>query len=138
RYALRPDSGGAGRFRGGLGTEQVVQAIHDIRFSSQMDRVKCKPWGLQGGLSAAGNSVAVHRFGNAAETHFPNGKAFNQTLKPGDAYILRSGGGGGFGSPLQRDVTALQRDVRNGYVTKEAAESSYGAVFAPNSIIIDE
>src|ERR1700726_3397791 len=70
RYALRPDSGGPGQFRGGLGTEQVVQAIHDIRFSSQMDRVKCKPWGLQGGLSAAGNSVAVHRFGNAAETHF--------------------------------------------------------------------
>ena len=45
RYALRPDSGGAGRFRGGLGCEQVVQARHDIRFSSQMDRVKCKPWG---------------------------------------------------------------------------------------------
>ncbi len=48
RYALRPDSGGAGRFRGGLGCEQVVQARHTIRFNSQMDRVKCKPWGLAG------------------------------------------------------------------------------------------
>ena len=48
RYALRPDSGGAGRFRGGLGCEQVVQARHDLRFNSQMDRVKCKPWGLDG------------------------------------------------------------------------------------------
>src|SRR6516225_6810582 len=59
RYALRPDSGGAGRFRGGLGCEQVVQARHDLRFNSQMDRVKCKPWGLEGGLCGSGNSVAI-------------------------------------------------------------------------------
>ena len=129
RYALRQDSGGAGRFRGGLGTEQVVQARHDIRFSSQMDRVKCKPWGLDGGLSGAGNSVALHRFGKDAETHFPNGKAFNQVLRPGDAYILRSGGGGGFGSPLDRDLDRLERDVRGGYVSRDAAENLYGAVF---------
>ena len=61
RYCLRPDSGGAGRFRGGLGTEQVVQARHPIRFSSQMDRVKCKPWGLNGGMSGFGNGVATHQ-----------------------------------------------------------------------------
>ncbi len=48
--ACAPDSGGAGRYRGGLGTEQVVQARHPIRFSSQMERVRCKPWGLSGGL----------------------------------------------------------------------------------------
>ena len=118
RYCLRPDSGGAGRFRGGLGTEQVVQARHPIRFSSQMDRVKCKPWGLFGGMSGFGNAVAVHRFGKTEETHFPNGKALNQVLQPGDAYILRSGGGGGYGSPLERDLAALERDVRCGYVTQ--------------------
>jgi N-methylhydantoinase B len=129
RYCLRPDSGGAGRYRGGLGTEQVVQAINEIRFSSQMDRVRCKPWGLEGGLSGLGNSVALHRYGADNETHFPNGKAFNQVLKPGDAYILRSGGGGGFGSPLEREVAKLERDVRAGYVTRELAETLYGAVF---------
>ena len=137
RYALRNDSGGAGRFRGGLGTEQVVQVRHDIRFSSQMDRVVCKPWGLDGGLSGAGNSVAIHRFGEEKETHFPNGKAFNQVLKPGDAYILRSGGGGGFGTPLERDPDRLERDVRCGYVTREAAEKYYGAVFLSGSLDID-
>jgi N-methylhydantoinase B len=137
RYTLRTDSGGAGKFRGGLGTEQVVQARHAIRFSSQMDRVKCKPWGLFGGLSALGNSVAVHRFGKTDEQHFPNGKALNQTIHPGDAYILRSGGGGGFGSPLERDLTALERDVRCGYVSREAAEDLYGAVFVPDSKKID-
>src|SRR5215217_3863361 len=137
RYALRTDSGGAGRHRGGLGTEQVVQARHDIRFSSQMDRVKCKPWGLFGGLSASGNSVALHRFGKNEEQHFANGKALNQVLRPGDAYILRSGGGGGYGSPLERDLAALERDVRCGYVSREAAEDLYGAVFHPGSDSID-
>jgi N-methylhydantoinase B len=133
RYALRPDSGGAGRFRGGLGCEQVVQARHDIRFNSQMDRVKCKPWGLEDGLSGFGNSVAIHRFGTAQEQRFHNGKALNQVLHAGDAYILRSGGGGGFGSPLDRDLDALARDVRCGYVSKDAAEKYYGAVFEPET-----
>lgn len=137
RYALRSDSGGAGRFRGGLGTEQVIQARHDIRFSSQMDRVRCKPWGLFGGLSGAGNSVALYRFGDDKEVHFPNGKAFNQTIKPGDAYVLRSGGGGGFGSPLERDIGKLQRDVRCGYVSRQAAIDLYGAVFIGETDNID-
>jgi N-methylhydantoinase B len=137
RYALRDDSGGAGKFRGGLGTEQVVQARHDIRFSSQMDRVRCKPWGLFGGMSGSGNSVALYRFGNEKEVHFPNGKAFNQTLKLGDAYVLRSGGGGGFGSPLERDLAMLQRDVRCGYVTRQASIDVYGAAFVGETDDID-
>ena len=81
RYALRPDSGGAGRFRGGLGCEQVVQARHDLRFNSQMDRVKCKPWGLEDGLSGFGNSVAIHRFGDGAGAALPQW----QGAQPGSA-----------------------------------------------------
>ena len=137
RYCLRPDSGGAGRFRGGLGAEQVVQARHTIRFSSLMERVRCKPWGLSGGLSGSGNAVALHRYGKTEETHFPSGKAMNQVLQPVDAYILRSGGGGGFGSPLERDLDTLQRDVHCGYVTPAAAEKDYGAVFQPGSLALD-
>jgi N-methylhydantoinase B len=115
----------------------VVQARHDLRFNSQMDRVKCKPWGLDGGLSGFGNSVAIHRFGAAEEQRFHNGKALNQVLHAGDAYILRSGGGGGFGSPLERDLDRLARDVRCGYVGREAAEEYYGAVFEPGTDRID-
>jgi len=136
RYALRPDSGGAGMFRGGLGTEQVVQARADIRFNAQIDRVKCRPWGLYGGLPAMGNGVAIHRFG-ADEHNFPSGKAFNHVLHSGDAYILRSGGGGGFGSPLDRDLDALENDLRQGYVTREAAERDYGAVFDGDGWLLD-
>ena len=137
RYCLRQDSGGAGMFRGGLGTEQVVQARHPIRFSSQMDRVHCKPWGLEGGLSGSGNGVAIARFGKEEETRFANGKALNQTLAAGDAYIMRSGGGGGFGSPLERDLDALERDVRCGYVSRASAQTLYGAVFLGGSGTID-
>jgi N-methylhydantoinase B len=113
----------------------VVQALNDIRFSSQMDRVKCKPWGLEGGHSGFGNSVALHRYGQIDETHFPNGKALNQVLKPGDAYILRSGGGGGFGSPLERDLGKLEHDVRCDYVSRDAAQDLYGAVFCADGRI---
>jgi N-methylhydantoinase B len=137
RYALRPDSGGPGRYRGGLGTEQVVQARHNIRFNSQMDRVVCKPWGLFGGLAGHGNGVAIHRFAAETEQRFVNGKALNQVLRSGDAYILRSGGGGGFGSPLDRELAAVERDVRCGYVTMAAAEKYYGAVFRPGTDEID-
>jgi N-methylhydantoinase B len=71
------------------------------------------------------------------EQRFHNGKALNQVLHAGDAYILRSGGGGGFGSPLDRDLESLARDVRCGYVSRQAAETYYGAVFAPGSNTID-
>ena len=102
-----------------------------------MDRVKCKPWGLAGGLSGLGNGVAIARFGAAQEQRFHNGKALNQVLHVGDAYVLRSGGGGGFGSPLERDLGALARDVRCGYVSRAAAERDYGTVFVAGSNEID-
>ncbi len=136
RYALRADSGGAGKFRGGLGTEQIVQMRAKISFNAQMDRVRCRPWGLYGGLSGFGNAVAIHRFGED-EQGFQNGKAFDQVLEPGDAYIIRSGGGGGYGSPLEREPEKVERDARQGYVTKESAETHYGIVFRDGALDVD-
>jgi N-methylhydantoinase B len=136
RYALRQDSGGAGRFRGGLGTQIVVQARDRIRFNAQIDRVECRPWGLFGGLSGFGNGVAIHRFG-ADEQRFRNGKAFNLVLEPGDAYIKESGGGGGYGSPLERDPAQIAWDVAEGYVSREVAQMHYGVVFVGESLEID-
>ena len=115
-----------------------MQARHDIRFNSQMDRVKCKPWGLDGRpvrLRQLGRDPSLRQ--TAQEQRFHNGKALNQVLHAGDAYILRSGGGGGFGSPLDRDLDALARDVRCGYVSKDAAEKYYGAVFEPATNKLD-
>jgi N-methylhydantoinase B len=136
RYALRPDSGGAGKFRGGLGTEQIVQMRGKISFNAQMDRVRCRPWGLYGGLSGFGNAVAIHRFGED-EQGFQNGKAFDRVLEPGDAYIIRSGGGGGYGSPLEREPEKVERDVQQGYVTEASAEKHYGIVFRDGTLDVD-
>ncbi len=124
RHALRNDSGGAGRFRGGLGTEQIVRARAPINFNIQVDRMHCAPWGLEGGLPGAGNQVAV-RINGTLKDDFPNAKVLSTRLKPGDALIIRTGGGGGFGKPEDRDRAKVANDVRQGYVSAAVAKETY-------------
>ena len=136
RYALRQDSGGAGRQRGGLGAEQVVRVLSDIMFDTQIERVECRPWGLFGGLSALGNEVALKRQGKV-ETVYATGKVFSQLLRAEDVWTLRSGGGGGFGSPLERNLSDIEDDVRNEYISLAAAREHYGAVIDAKTLHID-
>jgi N-methylhydantoinase B len=135
-YKLVPDSGGAGRFRGGLGVERVVRARTNMVFNTQVDRAHCKPWGLNGGLPATGNEVALRHDGKW-KTDFPNAKVLVATLKTGDAFRLRSGGGGGYGSPLERPVADVERDIRQGYVSIAAARELYGVVIDEESLSVD-
>ena len=114
RYSLRADSGGAGRHRGGLGAEMVVQALSPFSLTTRIDRMHCKPWGLDGGGEAAGNSIGIRRKGRW-EMDLPNAKIFNVRLNRGDAYMMQSGGGGGFGDPMKRDPELVAEDVREGY-----------------------
>jgi N-methylhydantoinase B len=127
RFCLRTDSGGPGRHRGGLGTEQVVRALSPITVDVQAERMHCAPWGIRGGMSGKGNYVTT-RVDGKIDTDRPNAKLRNTRLKAGDALILRTGGGGGFGSPLDRPAEVVANDVRQGYVSKEVAKSAYGAV----------
>ena len=135
-HALRPDSCGAGRQRGGLGIENVVQARAPLTVNTQIDRVHCAPWGLAGGGDATGNSVALRRDG-AWREDFPNAKVFTARLGPGEAFALRSGGGGGFGPALERPIEAVAHDVRQGYVTPEAAFRDYGVVCDAGTLVVD-
>jgi len=137
RYALLPDSGGAGRHRGGLGLERVVRARADITLNTQSERAHCRPWGLGGGLEGSGNAVAL-RIGGAWKTDFPNAKVLVAQIKAGDAFRLRSGGGGGYGVPLLRPIEDVREDVRQGYVTVEAAAELYGVVIDPETFAVDE
>ena len=73
-----------------------------------------------GGMEAAGNEVSV-RTNGAWKDDFPNAKVLTTRIKAGDAFAVRSGGGGGFGSPLERPAEAVARDVRQGYVSAAAA-----------------
>ena len=136
-HGLIPDSGGAGRHRGGLGIEYVVQARSPLNFNSQTDRANCRPWGLDGGLSGAGNRIGTRINGKDAPD-LPNAKLFSARLNGGDAFTVNSGGGGGFGSPLERPAGQVRDDVRQGYVSVEAARELYGVVFDATSFELDE
>jgi len=137
RYALVPDSGGAGRHRGGLGVERVVRARTDITLNTQIERAHCRPWGLNSGCDGKGNAVAL-RFGGQWKTDFPNAKVLVAQIKPGDAFRLRSGGGGGYGSPLERLVEDVREDVRQGYVSVEEAAGLYGVVIDGETFKVNE
>ena len=131
RYSIRDDSSGAGRTRGGLGAEMVVQALSPFSLTTRIDRMHCKPWGLDGGGEAAGNGIGIRRNGKW-EMDLPNAKIFNVRLNRGDAYMMQSGGGGGFGDPMERDPELVAEDVRQGYVTSKVAHNVYGVVLNSN------
>ncbi|MFL6797886.1 MAG: hydantoinase B/oxoprolinase family protein [Xanthobacteraceae bacterium] len=136
RYGLVPDSGGAGRRRGGLGVERVVRARTNMMVNNQSERAHCRPWGLEQGLEGTGNAVEL-RIGGQWKTDFPNAKVLVAHLKAGDAFKIRSGGGGGYGDPLQRPLHEVQADVRQGYVTVQTAADLYGVVIDPETLDID-
>ncbi len=137
RYALVPDSAGAGRHRGGLGVERVVRALSDITLNTQIERAHCRPWGLEGGEEGTGNDVAL-RLGGTWKTDFPNAKVLVAQVKTGDAFRLRSGGGGGYGSPFERPVAQVQDDVRQGYVSAKEAAAHYGVAIDPQTFEVEE
>jgi N-methylhydantoinase B len=136
RYCLREDSGGVGQWQGGFGTEKVGRATADLMFNAQVDRVHCRPWGLFGGLQGAGNRVSV-TLGDGKERSFPSGKVLARALKPGERYTLKSGGGGGYGSPLERPIEKVAADLQEGYVSRARAERFYGIVFGADAGTID-
>jgi N-methylhydantoinase B len=126
-HALRQDSGGAGRQRGGLGLRRTIQVMAPITLNSQTERTQCAPWGLSGGKEGSANRISVRRADGTIEAP-SNGKLYNVQLQPGDVYVLESGGGGGFGDPFKRAAELVAEDVRLGYVSRESAERDYGVI----------
>ena len=125
RYALRPDSGGPGFRRGGLGLTLRVRAVAPMRTNVHIERTKCPPWGLDGGGEALPNGVHLERTDGASFSS-GNGKLDSEPMKPGDVLVIESGGGGGYGNPHDRPRPTVADDVRNGYITAEAAKRDYG------------
>jgi N-methylhydantoinase B len=134
-YRLRQDSGGAGCYRGGLGVEMCVEALTPMTINTRIERSQCKPWGLEGGLAGEGNRVTLRVEGQWEEG--PNAKLLMGRIRAGDAIMIRSGGGGGFGPPEERALAAIEDDVKQGYVSLEAAERDYGVVFDRETMTID-
>jgi len=118
---FRADSGGAGKFRGGLGQDVEVEVVspEPVRLSLLSDRQKYAPRGLLGGKDGAKVAITL-----ADGTH-PHQKS-RSILEPGARISMRFSGGGGYGDPKERDPEAVRADVRNGYVSAEAARADYG------------
>ena len=129
---LRQDSGGAGKFRGGLGVAQEVRMLAPGSVLSAMERTKCAPWGLHGGKDAQPNRFSIVRKDGSME-RLPTGKTIGHvTLAVEDGFLVEVGGGGGFWNPLQRDPANVLADVRSGYVSLDAARRDYAVVIQQN------
>ena len=115
RYGLVPDSGGAGKHRGGLAVERVWRCLTpDTSLIVRSDRSAHPPYGLQGGgPGALSSNLLIHADGR--EEVLPS--MFSTTIQPGDVYVHRTAGGGGWGDPAERDPQKHADDVADGKVS---------------------
>ncbi|WP_158880432.1 hydantoinase B/oxoprolinase family protein [Amycolatopsis anabasis] len=113
-YAVRPDSGGAGRWRGGNGVIREYRILADSFLSLWFERSVTPAWGLFGGTAGAGPKVVLNP-GRPGECELLKVNALPVTR--GDVLRCESGGGGGFGDPAERDGEATRDDLREGMIT---------------------
>jgi N-methylhydantoinase B len=137
RYELRQDSGGAGRFRGGLGVVKVWKALVDLRCITVVEQTQFPPSGLFGGQSGV-PSVSILNAGTQNESR--RGKQSDAPLPANAQWHLYTGGGGGWGDPDERDPQAVLEDVIQGYVSQESAENDYGVIIrkVAKRFVVDE
>jgi N-methylhydantoinase B len=123
RYEIRPDTGGAGQYRGGCGITRAWRLLAgSCTLTLLTERARLAPRGLQGGADGGCAAHAVWRSG--VREALP--AKCTLALQPGDEVEVNTPGGGGLGDPCDRDRMAVRRDVRNGLVNPGAARSAYG------------
>ena len=123
-YVLVTDSGGAGRFRGGLGASRTWTVLdHKARASACLERTKSAPFGLSGGKPGLAAKIWTEA-PNGYKGIAPGKGGFD--VPNGGQIHLRVPGSGGFGDPSERDINAIKEDVLDGYISEEAAETHYG------------
>ena len=128
RLGLAVDSGGAGRYRGGLGYEKHVRMLRDAHFMSIADRSILACWGVKGGRAGASFQVTVDP-GGPREREV-DALADAEPVQAGEVIRIRTTGGGGWGDPLDRPVAEVVQDVEWGKVSVERARRDYAVVLA--------
>ncbi len=130
------DSGGPGRWRGGLGFHAVVEVQRgECPLSIRRDRHDIAPWGLFGGKSAPRNRIVVHRADGRVE-EMPSMIVIRLTA--GDKIEFYTTGGGGHGDPLEREPWRVREDVLDWAVSREKAAEDYGVVLSDPDLEVDE
>ena len=123
-YALRPDTGGPGEYRGGCGIERSwVLTAPKATLSILAERTKIAPWGLRGGKPGGLGEYKIVKRSHETVT-LPS--KCTVRIEEGDTLIIHTPGGGGYGDPKKRDKRLVMRDVENGLVSPESAERDYG------------
>lgn len=132
-YGYRPDSGGPGKHRGGVGVSR------GYRFTAPSVGIglvykTSAPWAVAGGEEATPNGMTI----NPGTPQQRRGSGEYSHLEAGDLLVNATGGGGGWGSAFERDPAAVANDVRNGFVSREAAASRYGVALVADGFDVDE
>ena len=128
-YAIRSDSCGAGQWRGGCGIiREYVMETDDAELSLWFDRSVTPAWGIYGGADAEGPAVIINPGEEGAQPHL---KASRRPLNRGDVVRCLTGGGGGFGDPLQRDTSSIEADILDRFITTQYAEKHFGYQASP-------
>lgn len=130
RFELITDSGGPGKYRGGLGIQMDVRInAREPILSNLCDRQKFGPFGVYGGKPGALGATLLRRGTKVQAIHSKE----ILTLEFGDVISFRVAGAGGYGNPLEREPEAVRLDVIKGYVSKEGATRDYGVVINTNN-----
>jgi N-methylhydantoinase B len=133
--ALVPDSGGAGLHRGGLGVSVRLRSLAEGRWNLRQSRRRSLPaWGLAGGEAGGSSDNLIRRPGDEDFTSVDAA----HVQAPADTVVIQtSAGGGGWGSPLEREPERVLDDVREGYVSAHAAQEEYGVVLTGDGTQVD-
>jgi N-methylhydantoinase B len=126
RLGLAVDSGGAGRYRGGLGYEKQIRMLRDGHFMSIADRSILACWGVKGGKAGMPFNVTIDVGG--PDEREVDALANAEPVRAGQVIRIRTTGGGGWGDPLERPYDEVERDLRWGKVSFEGAHAAYGVV----------
>lgn len=136
KYELRENSGGAGKWRGGVGLERSWMLLSSSATLSVLaERTKISPWGLYGGKSGAKGEYYIIK---------PNGKRMKLKSKctvkveKGDIFVVKTPGGGGYGNPMEREPKLVLHDVLNELVPLDAAKKDYGVTIDPVTMKINQ
>jgi len=133
------DSGGAGRWRGGLGVETIFkiygEEVMGVTFGDGVDE-QARAFGLFGGKEGSLNKMEL--IFPDGQIYYPKSKEIIKGIPPGTIFHEVAGGGGGYGDPFQRPVEKVLKDIRNGFISIEKAKEDYGVVIDPLTYQINE
>lgn len=156
QYEMRPDSGGPGKYRGGVGMIFKFKPVDDMLLSMETSRTRIGAPGTQGGGRGAVQYVLRENADGTYQTMM--GREFtcgltedadweskwqvslqsDMKFRKGTSFVLFTGGGGGWGDPLERDVDTVRQDVIQGYVTVLGAKNDYGVILDPDTFEVDK